>query len=426
MSNTFIIDKVNEQLLEEFRGVSDPLADNTVSKIISLSEEKQVNQVMMMLFRNESFHRGMFSELGDELSTILDEYIEATEQLPQWADTSRIARGEKLFSIYGPAIFMLLNVSSLPMCYTCAKGAQVLYETGRLLSHNNNIDPLARRLMETAQMVVNVLSEEGLSKNGKGVITLQKVRLIHASIRYYLKQGQYQGEKWDVSLYGEPINQEDLAGTLMSFGPVILAGMKKLNIEISKSEQSDYMHCWKVVGYLMGIDDRLLPDSYDDGFELATRILKHQAEVSEAGKALTDSCIQFMNALIPGNLFNEVPAYFIHYFLEDFATSSGKDLGMCIGLDNRNSRKDRMILKLAKIISGRLSHLEEHKLIQKISSYFNKKLLEGIIHHYNGGKDVQFFIPPSLQKDWGLVDAWKNRATTPALFGNRIAWQSKK
>lgn len=421
----FDISAINNDTLESFRKITDPIADNTVSKIIESGDDQKVNEVMMMLFRNQSFHKGMFDQLGSDLSQILDEYIEITGKLPEWCNPTKIKNGEKLFNLYGPEVFMLLNVSSLPICYTCAKGAQVLYETGRLLSHNKNIDPLARRLMETAQMVVNVLSEGGLSNGGNGVVTLQKVRLIHASIRYYLKAGQYNNTKWEVSHYGEPINQEDLAGTLMSFGPVIITGLKRLNTELSDSQINDYMHCWKVVGHLMGIDERLLPDSYDDGFELATKILTHQAEASEAGKALTRSCIEFMNALTPGNSFDEVPEYFISYFLEDFNQSTRKNLAEYIGVSDRSDKIDRIILTLSRFISGELSHLEQHKLIQKISGHFNKKLLEGIIHHFNDGKSVQFFIPPSLQADWGLLDDWKDKISTPSMLGNRLTWQQR-
>lgn len=421
----FEISAINHDMLESFRKITDPIADNTVSKIIESGDDQKVNEVMMMLFRNQSFHKGMFDHLGSELSLILDEYIETTGKLPEWSNHTKIRNGEKLFALYGPEVFMLLNVSSLPMCYTCARGAQVLYETGRLLSHNGNIDPLARRLMETAQMVVNVLSEGGLSHGGNGVVTLQKVRLIHASIRHYLKSGQYNNTNWEVSHFGEPINQEDLAGTLMSFGPVIITGLKRLNIELSVSQIDDYMHCWKVVGHLMGIDERLLPDSYDDGFELATKILTHQAEASEAGKALTQSCVEFMNALIPGNSFDEVPEYFISYFIEDFSQSTRKNLAKCIGVSGLSDKKDRIILTLSRFLSGELSHLEQHKLVQKISSHFNKKLLEGIIHHFNGGKSVQFFIPPSLQADWGLLDSWKDKVSTPSILGNRLSWQQR-
>lgn len=423
MKNSFAIDAITEEALDDFRKITDPIADNTVQKIITSGDEKSINEVMMLLFRNDSFKKGMFDSLGSDLSSILDAYVEATQNLPVWADSKKIKAGEKLFALYGPEIFMLLNVSSLPLCYTCANGAQVLYDTGRLLVHNNDIDPLARRLMETAQMVVNVLSEGGLSAQGKGVVTLQKVRLIHASIRYYLKHNQKNA--FDTDTYGEPINQEDLAGTLMSFGPVILSGLKRLNVSLSAEQQNNYMHCWKVVGHLMGIEERLLPDTYNEGFDLATKILKHQSAKSEAGKALTDACIQFMNYLTPGNALNDVPAYFVDYFLQDFSESSKKNLSECIGISARNDRKDRILLGITRFIIGKLSHLEEHKFVQKISSYFNRKLLEGIIHHFNDGKNVQFFIPPSLQKDWGLVDEWNNEMTSPAVFKKRLAIQKR-
>lgn len=422
---SFNLSDLTSEVLDQFRLQTDPLADATVDKILASGEEKEINKVMMLMLQNDSFQKGMFDSLGNAISTVLDEYIEASGVLPEWADANEIKKGERLFSLYGPEVFMLLNVSSLPLCYTCAKGAQVLFDTGRLLVHNGDIDPLARRLMETAQMVVNVLSQGGLAAQGRGVVTLQKVRLIHASIRHYLKEGQYQDTKWDSSVFGEPINQEDLAGTLMSFGPVILSGLRRLNIGLSEQEERSYMHCWKVVGHLMGIDARLLPDTYEEGFGLATAILKHQSAPSEAGKALTSSCIQFMNYLIPGNALNDVPNYLMHYFLEDFSNSSGIDLAECIGVTNRASKKETLLLGLSKLILGGISHLEEHKFVQKVSSYFNKKMLEGIIHHFNHGKNVQFFIPPSLQKDWGLKDEWDDSIVSPGIFGHRLAVQTK-
>jgi hypothetical protein len=80
----------------------------------------------MTMVRNDSFHTGMFSSLGPQISALLDSYIEASGTLPEWADVSLIAKGERFFELYGPEIFMLLNVSSLPMCYCCGNGAQVL------------------------------------------------------------------------------------------------------------------------------------------------------------------------------------------------------------------------------------------------------------------------------------------------------------
>lgn len=426
MKTLFDPQKITAEVLTKFRFVTDPLADDVIAKIIESGQTEQINQILMTLVRSDSFKKGMFSALGQPLSEILDNYIEVSSKLPAWADAQLIKKGERIFERYGPEVFMLLNVSSLPLCYCCGNGAQVLYSTGRLLSHNGDVDPLARRLMETAQMIVNVLSTGGLSAGGPGIITIQKVRLIHASIRYYLKHDA-KGNTWDTTKFGEPINQEDLAGTLMSFGPVILTGLKKLGIQLSDDETLAWMHCWNVTGHLLGIDETLLPESYQQGFQLATDILIHQAEHSDAGVALANSCIQFINNILPGNVFNSVPAYLMSYFLDDYKKSSAKDLPAFIGISATSNLEDRLVTDLARFASETLSKEEgRDKFIKKVIVTFNKLLLQGIIHHYNSGKGVQFFIPPSLQANWGVTSVWSDYKTSPELLGNRLAWQKKK
>ena len=420
MSN-FDINKVTTASLDAYRKITDALADDTVKVIIDSGYEKRINEIFMTLVSNESYDRNTFSKFDKILADTLDNYFEKSGVLPAWIDFNKVKVGERVFSLFGPEIFMLLNVSSLPMCYTCANGAMVLFETGRLMAHGGRIDPLARRLMETAQMIVNVLSEGGISPNGKGIITTQKIRLIHASIRYFLNSEQFNGTKWDANKYGEPINQEDLAGTLMSFGPVILSGLRKLNIGLSPEQESAYMHCWRVIGFCMGIDEELLPETFEDGFELATKILAHQADESEQGKALTNSCLLFMQSIIPGNSFDDVPSYMIDYFFEDLSKASGKELSSFVGIVSQGDLKDRMILKLTKFVTGLVGDAERNDIIQKITKPFNRALMRGIIYHFNDGKKVQFNIPPSLQKDWEIIDTWQEVWHSPSLFGRRLA-----
>ncbi|QSE96637.1 oxygenase MpaB family protein [Fulvivirga lutea] len=426
MSQTFDISKITTVKLDELRYVTDPLADNTVKNIIESGFEKQVNEVFKTLVSESSITKSSFNKFDQQLQDILNDYIDESAKLPDWADQELIEKGEEVFSLYGPEIFMLLNVSSLPMCYTCGKGALVLYDTGRLLTHNGNVHPLARRLMETAQMIVNVMSEGGLKQSGQGIITIQKIRLIHASIRYFLKTKGYNGAPWDVQENGEPINQEDLAGTLMSFAPVILNGLEHLGISLSDEQKNAYMHSWKVVGYLMGIKEELLPSTFDEGFSLASRILQHQAIPSEAGKALTQACIDFINHTIPGNAFHELPSYLMATFLDDFSKASNKDLAEYIGVSKSDEKQGRIAMAISKFISKGIGQLEHHLFIQKVSKSFNKLLMQGIIHHFNGGKEVNFYIPPSLRKNWNLENEWEDSRSLLTIGENRIALQRKK
>ena len=125
--------------------------------------------------------------------------------------------------------------------------------------------------METAQFVVNVCIPGGLESNGRGIITAQKVRLIHAAIRYYIKR-----HDWPIEEYGEPINQQDMAGTLQSFSTLIIQGLEKMSIDLTLEEKEGYYHCWRVVGFIMGVEEELNPPTYLEGFALGQAILKDQ------------------------------------------------------------------------------------------------------------------------------------------------------
>ncbi|MEQ8471127.1 MAG: oxygenase MpaB family protein [Marinoscillum sp.] len=398
----FSLTNLTDEFLAQKRQETDPLADLTVAAIIDQGYEDRINEIFYTLARNHSYHPELLASFPDKIREIISSYFSESSKLPEWADNALIAKGQEVFNLYGPEVFMLLNLKSLPMCYTCANGAQVLYDTGRLVEHKGNIDPLVRRLMETAQMVVNVLQPGGLEPNGQGIITVQKVRLIHASIRHFLKSPKFNAKGWDSAKLGEPINQEDLAGTLMSFSPIILSGLRTLKIDLTYEQIRAYTHCWKVIGHLIGLKEDLLADKFEDNWVLACAILKHQAGPSEGGKALSDSCVAFIKHMIPGNLFDDIPEYMIWYFFQDAEKSTGMELSKMIGISDHSSLKDHLVLKLSEIITGGISHAEHDHIVQKLTGSFNKLMLQGYIRHYNEGKNVRFLIPPSLTANWGI------------------------
>jgi hypothetical protein len=417
---------LTDAFLDAKRKLTDQLADDVIAQIIEMGFEKEVNNIFYTLVRNDGYDPKHFASFPASIREKIEFYFTESAKLPSWADETKIAKGQELFSIYGPEVFMLLNVKSLPMCYICAKGAKVLYATGRLTEHNGQIDPLVRRLMETAQMVVNVLQRGGLAPSGSGIVTTQKVRLIHASIRYFLKHPIFNPNGWDAQNLGEPINQEDLAGTLMSFSPVILSGLKQLNIDLTDEQIEAYTHCWKVIGYLMGVDEDLLPDSFDEGWTLATRILEHQAEESMEGKALTASCIAFIKHMLPGNAFDDIPEFFIWYFFQDVAQASSKDLSNMVGISSHKTLKDEFTLKLTKFFMHDLNGLEHKQIVETISDKINLLLLQGMLTHYNDEKKVRFLIPPNLQQDWNLSDKWiDSKQIGPTILKHRLIVQHK-
>ena len=308
----------------------DALADDLLTHITLSGEHASFALLLKSLQNNDSYQPGMFSMLPETLAPQVEHYFASTSQLPAWADREKIALGQRLFSRYVPLVLFILQYKSLPLCYSCKNGAKILHLTGRLTQRYGK-GKIMGRLADTAQMVIHAMSEGGFEPKGKGLATIQKVRLIHAMVRAYIRNPRQNPEGWDSTNLGEPINQEDMAGTLMSFAPVVLSGLEQLNVSISEQEREGYMHCWKIIGHLMGVDADLLPDSYEEGQLLATRILQHQAAPSQEGLELVQTCIGLPRKFTPERIFPDVHEYMVRYFLRDASEATGLDIGEIIG-----------------------------------------------------------------------------------------------
>ena len=104
---------------------------------------------------------------------------------------------------------------------------------------------------------------------------------------------------WNFAKFGHPINQEDLAYTLLTFGLLIPRGLKHWGVPVSNQEQEGFLHLWKVIGHTMGIRPELLTDNWEEAELLYALILKRQAGHSEAGVILTESLMSFLNDYLP-------------------------------------------------------------------------------------------------------------------------------
>jgi hypothetical protein len=180
---------------------------------------------------------------------------------------------------------MLLGCYSLPAAYAAAKGAQVLCRTEFL-------EKAARmRLFQTAQMIVDIMSPGGLGPRGRGIRAVQKVRLLHASIRYLILKDS---RPWNTALLGIPINQEDLAGTMLTFSTVILDGLGKFDITVPPEQAAAYFDTWCVVGRMIGIREELIPADLTSARVLTDTIQRRQIAASPEGRRLTSALLAVM------------------------------------------------------------------------------------------------------------------------------------
>lgn len=383
---------LTSEYLESMRQVTDEVADKAVLAVIETSPEKE--KAILNLFNQLAAND---DEIPQGLPPVLQDYFDQTATLPTWADPKLIEKGEQLFSLYGPEFVLNLFCKSLPEAYSCANGAQVLYHTGRLNVERNNGQDLNetynaynRRIMETAQFILNVMAPGGLSDKGKGVRTAQKVRLIHASIRHYLKNSGQWNMQW-----GEPINQEDMAGTLMTFSIEIIDGAQKLSIKLSPEEQEAYLHAWRVVGHLIGLKSELIPDNVNEARELRNMILDQQAAASPQGQQLLKALVGYMNYMSPSRIFYPIPEFLIRYLI-------GKRLADILAVKPENFF-GYITLFFFKVTFGLFALVERpFGFIRKITARLSRKIIQAMVTDKNHNKPINFWVPPSLKDDWKI------------------------
>lgn len=379
--NTSASDKWTVSFLESKRKLTDDIADSTVNIIMEKREDAKINHLFQMITRDDN-------HLPEDAPAEIKEYFRKTAVLPDWADQDLIDLGQQVYIRHGIWISLLLSNKSLPECYACAKGAEVLHRTARLDEQHGSMDTFSRRIAETAQFVLFAMSPGGLSPNGRGLVAAQKVRLIHAVIRYHLRK-----QNWDPAQYDEPINQEDMAGTLMSFSALILQGMEQLGIILEPVEKEAYIHCWRVVGHVIGLHDDIIPENSADALKLGNSILDHQIASSKQGSELMKALLEFQDKNSKAGMSSESN-------IEMLRLMMGSKISDILDVPKiEQSKIDKLGLKI-KRIANVMEKFDRSLVFAMLLQSFTKHVSLFMISHMTKSKIINFYIPRSLRSDW--------------------------
>jgi anti-anti-sigma factor len=366
-----------DPFLNKMRQVGDPPADAAVQALFEQEQIQAVNKLMIDLVSNDFIP-------PSDLPPVIQNYLATTIDLPSWADWTRIRRGQELFGQHGMQMIMVLFCGSLPMSYAARKGVRVLGMTQRL-----NRSPY-RRVLETAQMLLDVMTPGGLERGGVGLRSAQKVRLMHAAIRHLLLASGH----WDSAEYDYPINQEDLAGTLMAFSHAMTVGLPLLGVDLTREQAEDYLHTWKVIGHVMGILPEMLPEDIEDAKMLAERISRRHVAFSEEGREMTANLIRMLQETIPGGHFHAIPQALIRHLV-------GDEIADLLGVERTPWQLALGPLQWANRLLDQSQ--DTIPLIGKVTGVFSQKILERLMIHNLGGQRAPFRIPENLAQDWQLT-----------------------
>jgi len=212
-------------------------------------------------------------------------------ELPDWADPARIAVAQGLFARRGWEIALALFCSSLPQCYAVARNARLLAGTGELTQRPS------RRLLETARFVVAVMEPGALGPGGRGVEAVRRLRALHDGVR----QRALREPTWDPS-WGTPLNQEDLAGTLLTFSLLPLEALSRLGRPPAPAEAEAWLHAWNVVGHLLGVERQALPPDLATATQQMDALRRRHWSASAEGGRLATALVTVLRSCLPGPL----------------------------------------------------------------------------------------------------------------------------
>lgn len=272
--------KYTDAVLDQMRHTCDPLADAVAAQL----ERKRPSQMIDEVFARADTDGGAFRD-----------YVEHAYTIPHWVNWDAIEHARHVNLAFANVRAIALLVSSLVEGYSLSKAAHVLISTGRL--HQD----VLKRVYETSQMTHNISVPNGIRPGHPGHRTMMEVRLLHAMVRRYLR-----GRGWDVAQYDEPINQEDMAFTIIEFDHLAIRGMERMGASLSNDDKYAMHQLWRYAAYLNGVDERLITESLDEEIYLYERIRARQYNPNEESRALALAVITALAGQPPFNLREEL------------------------------------------------------------------------------------------------------------------------
>lgn len=374
---------IDAKRLDELRLEGDPLADVLAAHYI----ERPPTDLLHAAFR--TLHRD-----PDEADPEVAAWLARRDPLPEWADEDRLRNGAEFFAEWGVELGLGLFLASLPLAYAAHDGAQVLALTARLETDAK------RRVLESAQFVLDVTAPGQLEPGGHAYAVARHVRLVHAGVRHLIEQDPRIARSCDETEppprwcdgWGVPINQEHLLGAMISFSSSLLRVLDTLGASYDDQGAEDYLHLWNVVGHLLGIHPQLLPldrAALDD----LERLIRHRNErPSEAGRHLTGALLALVQSFVPMRALRGVPVSTMRLLIGD---PTAEVLGV------PPADWTRHLYGTVRRVMHRLSLQSAHdRLLRAIVGRLSRATLTGFVEVERSGERPGFYIPTHLDGVW--------------------------
>ena len=360
--------------LERLKYQGDPLADAVVAELVADERTSAVNEVLAQFRDNDQ-------PIPENLPESVRRYLIETDTPPDWADLERVARAYEFFVDDGVHVASVLSFGAMVNCYAQPRPSRVLSLTHRLNQPH-------RRLSETSQFVLNLMGPDPFGSGGGFVPTIQKTRLIHAAVRYFITRSG----GWDVEADGVPLCQQDMLGALLIFSVQVIDGMRRMGITVTDREAEDYYYVWRVTGAMLGIPAEAMPETLREAQELNAGLVEASYGPSAEGIELTRNLLRLYENMVPGKAFDGVVAAMVRQVVtEDVAdwleVPRSRGWGRAVGAGVRAMR----LLERSE---------DRSRMATAVLDKAGDLLLGGSVRTLTDGQSTALTIPADLREKW--------------------------
>lgn len=220
--------------------------------------------------------------LIDDAPHCLRALLDTASTPPPWFDPALAQAGGRAWWKFGTLQSSTLY-QSLIYGYQARGFVRPLAATGQFEEHTYD------RVLGTGRWVTLATAPGQMLPGNAGWAQTLRIRLIHAMVRHHLvTEGG-----WDVAEWGVPISQTYSALTISGgFLALPMNVARDFGIQYSAAELEAIAHLWRWIGWVIGVEEQLLPNNFGAAKELFDVGAQFDLEPDESSKTLTRALLR--------------------------------------------------------------------------------------------------------------------------------------
>lgn len=266
----------------------DPEADEVIKQLVAADQMVLANQVFHAWTRNDQ-------PVPAQAPPVLRDFLQRNGMLSaqEKATLDRVAHGDTI---------KLIQANTEVLTMTEAFGGLFAALADPLLAKSvyaakfDLVMDIGRRFSRTMNTLWDMLATNSWDPSGNALITLAKLRLVHAAARHMaLTYG------WNQTRDGMPISQRLKVEELMYVGAYNIQLAAKYDFHLTARQIDDLTATVRIGGRLLGIEDKYNPQTYRQAELVLADAAAHHRASSDEGIKLAHNMLDWMDRKIfPG------------------------------------------------------------------------------------------------------------------------------